>query len=104
MNAICDHPSIRAISFVGGDRAGKHIFERYVQCRALYDLSSSVAHGCTGVRLMGNAYRYVATGCFGLERMEDIDVTMKANMGAKNHAVIMPDGKTFYQYLCPIVY
>ncbi|KZT72784.1 methylmalonate-semialdehyde dehydrogenase [Daedalea quercina L-15889] len=28
VNAICDHPVIKAISFVGGDRAGKHIYER----------------------------------------------------------------------------
>ncbi|TDL28600.1 methylmalonate-semialdehyde dehydrogenase [Rickenella mellea] len=28
VNAICDHPAIKAISFVGGDRAGKHIYER----------------------------------------------------------------------------
>uniref|UniRef100_A0A0N4U2L2 Probable methylmalonate-semialdehyde/malonate-semialdehyde dehydrogenase [acylating], mitochondrial n=1 Tax=Dracunculus medinensis TaxID=318479 RepID=A0A0N4U2L2_DRAME len=28
VNFICDHPEIRAISFVGGDRAGRHIFER----------------------------------------------------------------------------
>ncbi|KAI0051646.1 methylmalonate-semialdehyde dehydrogenase [Auriscalpium vulgare] len=28
VNAICDHPAIRAISFVGGDRAGRHIYER----------------------------------------------------------------------------
>lgn len=28
VNAICDHPAIRAISFVGGDKAGKHIFDR----------------------------------------------------------------------------
>jgi len=28
VNFICDHPDIRAISFVGGDTAGKHIFER----------------------------------------------------------------------------
>lgn len=30
VNAICDHPSIKAISFVGGDRAGRHIYERHV--------------------------------------------------------------------------
>lgn len=30
VNAICDDPSIKAISFVGGDRAGKHIYERCV--------------------------------------------------------------------------
>lgn len=28
VNAICDHPTIKAISFVGGDRAGKHIYDR----------------------------------------------------------------------------
>jgi malonate-semialdehyde dehydrogenase (acetylating)/methylmalonate-semialdehyde dehydrogenase len=28
VNNICDHPAIRAISFVGGDRAGAHIYNR----------------------------------------------------------------------------
>lgn len=28
VNAICDHPDIKAVSFVGGDRAGRHIYER----------------------------------------------------------------------------
>ncbi|KAI0094784.1 methylmalonate-semialdehyde dehydrogenase [Irpex rosettiformis] len=51
VNAICDNPKIKAISFVGGDRAGKHIYER---------------GRATGKRV-------------------------QANLGAKNHAVIMPD-------------
>jgi malonate-semialdehyde dehydrogenase (acetylating)/methylmalonate-semialdehyde dehydrogenase len=51
VNAICDHPDIRAISFVGGDKAGKHIYERGTK---------------NGKRV-------------------------QANLGAKNHAVIMPD-------------
>ncbi|KAI6162069.1 methylmalonate-semialdehyde dehydrogenase [Pisolithus thermaeus] len=51
VNAICDSPAIRAISFVGGDKAGRHIYER-------------------GTR---NGKR------------------VQANMGAKNHAVLMPD-------------
>ncbi|KAF7436691.1 hypothetical protein PC9H_003524 [Pleurotus ostreatus] len=51
VNAICDHPAIKAISFVGGDRAGKHIYER------------GTSHG----------------------------KRVQANMGAKNHAVVMPD-------------
>ncbi|KAI0036634.1 methylmalonate-semialdehyde dehydrogenase [Vararia minispora EC-137] len=51
VNSICDHPAIRAISFVGGDRAGKHIYNRGTQ---------------NGKRV-------------------------QSNMGAKNHAVIMPD-------------
>lgn len=28
VNFLCDAPSVRAISFVGGDRAGEHIFDR----------------------------------------------------------------------------
>merc|ERR1712012_845794 len=28
VNFICDHPDIRAISFVGGDQAGRHIYQR----------------------------------------------------------------------------
>jgi malonate-semialdehyde dehydrogenase (acetylating) / methylmalonate-semialdehyde dehydrogenase len=28
VNAICDDRAIKAISFVGGDKAGKHIYER----------------------------------------------------------------------------
>ncbi|KAK7694789.1 hypothetical protein QCA50_001977 [Cerrena zonata] len=51
VNAICDHPAIKGISFVGGDRAGKHIYERGRK---------------TGKRV-------------------------QANLGAKNHAVLMPD-------------
>lgn len=52
MNRICDDPAIKAISFVGGDVAGKHIHDRAVP---------------QGKRV-------------------------QANLGAKNHAVIMPDG------------
>ncbi|EJU01902.1 methylmalonate-semialdehyde dehydrogenase [Dacryopinax primogenitus] len=51
VNAICDHPAIKAISFVGGDRAGKHIYQR---------------------------------GTMNGKRVQ-------ANLGAKNHAVILPD-------------
>jgi len=51
VNSICDHPAIKAISFVGGDRAGKHIYERGRK---------------SGKRV-------------------------QANLGAKNHAVLMPD-------------
>lgn len=28
VNFICDHPDIKAVSFVGGDAAGKHIYTR----------------------------------------------------------------------------
>ncbi|PCH33746.1 methylmalonate-semialdehyde dehydrogenase [Wolfiporia cocos MD-104 SS10] len=51
VNAICDHPGIKAVSFVGGDRAGRHIYERGRK---------------SGKRV-------------------------QCNMGAKNHAVLMPD-------------
>ncbi|KDN44566.1 putative methylmalonate-semialdehyde dehydrogenase mitochondrial precursor [Tilletiaria anomala UBC 951] len=51
VNAICDDPRIKAISFVGSDRAGAHIYHR------------GTANG----------------------------KRVQANLGAKNHAVIMPD-------------
>lgn len=40
VNAICDDPVIKAISFVGGDRAGKHIYNRY--CRTCSFISSDM--------------------------------------------------------------
>lgn len=51
VNAICTHPKIKAVSFVGSNRAGQHI----------YDLATK-----NGKRV-------------------------QANLGAKNHAVVMPD-------------
>ncbi|KAL7285218.1 hypothetical protein ACG7TL_000311 [Trametes sanguinea] len=72
VNAICDHPTIKAISFVGGDRAGKHIYERQaaVASSRLYvdsDMSNYFLRGrATGKRV-------------------------QADLGAKNHAVLMPD-------------
>ncbi|KAI3426382.1 hypothetical protein D9Q98_008753 [Chlorella vulgaris] len=51
VNAILDHPDIAAVSFVGSNAAGKHIYQR---------------------------------GCANGKRVQ-------ANMGAKNHAVVLPD-------------
>ncbi|EPQ32270.1 uncharacterized protein PFL1_00467 [Pseudozyma flocculosa PF-1] len=51
VNAICDDPRIKAISFVGSDRAGAHIFHR------------GTANG----------------------------KRVQANLGAKNHCILMPD-------------
>lgn len=51
VNFVCDHPSIKAISFVGGNKAGEHIFDRGTK---------------NGKRV-------------------------QANLGAKNHATILPD-------------
>ena len=51
VNFLCDAPPVRAISFVGGNKAGEHIFDR-------------------GTR---NGKR------------------VQANLGAKNHAVVLPD-------------
>lgn len=51
VNRICDAPDVKAISFVGGDNAGKHIYDRAI---------------VQGKRV-------------------------QANLGAKNHCVIMPD-------------
>jgi len=51
VNFVCDNPEIRAISFVGGDKAGHHIHAR---------------GSANGKRV-------------------------QANLGAKNHGVILPD-------------
>ncbi|GAA96570.1 hypothetical protein E5Q_03239 [Mixia osmundae IAM 14324] len=51
VNFLCDEPRIKAITFVGSDKAGKHIYDRA---------------GATGKRV-------------------------QANLGAKNHAILMPD-------------
>ncbi|KAL4448257.1 hypothetical protein ABPG75_005476 [Micractinium tetrahymenae] len=51
VNRILDHPDIAAVSFVGSDTAGRHVYQR---------------------------------GCASGKRVQ-------SNMGAKNHAVIMPD-------------
>ena len=53
VNAICDHPDIKAVSFVGGDAAGRHVYERAAKA---------------GKRV-------------------------QSNMGAKNHAVVLPDAQ-----------
>eukprot|EP00667_Euglena_gracilis_P014515 EG_transcript_15045 len=51
VNFVCDHPKIKAVSFVGGPTAGHHIFARAT---------------ATGKRV-------------------------QANLGAKNHCVVLPD-------------
>lgn len=51
VNGMLDHPDIRAVSFVGSDAAGEHVYKR---------------------------------GCASGKRVQ-------ANMGAKNHAVVLPD-------------
>ena len=70
VNAICDHQSIKAISFVGGDRAGKHIYERF-------------AFTFRFVRAVHQEAPF--SGTKNGKRVQ-------SNMGAKNHAVILPDG------------
>ena len=71
VNAICDHPDIKAVSFVGGDKAGRHIYHRSVSPRPSFP---SLADQVTRARQSGKR--------------------VQCNMGAKNHAVIMPDGRS----------
>lgn len=53
VNMICDHPDIKAVSFVGANTAGEHIYTR----------ASATGKRC------------------------------QVNMGAKNHAIVMPDAE-----------
>lgn len=60
VNAICDDPRIKAVSFVGSDRGGEHIYHR------------SIAKNGGGSSSENNK-------------------RVQANLGAKNHAILMPD-------------
>jgi malonate-semialdehyde dehydrogenase (acetylating)/methylmalonate-semialdehyde dehydrogenase len=78
VNRICDHPDIKAISFVGGDKAGRHIYERS---------ASRFIHQ----RLLSLISTLFFRGILNGKRVQ-------ANLGAKNHAVIMPDGIAHIDY------
>ena len=36
VNALCDHPKVKAVSFVGGDAAGKHIYDRQIHIPSIF--------------------------------------------------------------------
>ena len=73
VNFICDHPDIRAISFVGGDPAGRHIYNRG-------SANGKRVQVCTAA-----LWRTLRTWN-----------NFQCNMGAKNHGVIMPDANKEY--------
>lgn len=57
VNAICDHPKIKAISFVGGDRAGRHIYERYVSSLPIAFGSQLTIVSNSAARRTANVFR-----------------------------------------------
>ena len=73
VNFICDHPDIRAISFVGGDPAGRHIYNRGSANGKRVQVCSADLWGALWI---WNNFQ--------------------CNMGAKNHGVIMPDANKEY--------
>ena len=81
VNAICDHPDIKAVSFVGGDKAGKHIYQRFAPLEPFF--RSPVDKIC---------------------RARQSGKRVQCNMGAKNHAVIMPDSESFADMIVPLAY
>ena len=80
VNFICDEPLIKAITFVGGNAAGKHIFDR---------------GGANGKRVRTSAFvverARVSCGATELGRGTMTDAPSEANLGAKNHCMIMPE-------------
>jgi acyl-CoA reductase-like NAD-dependent aldehyde dehydrogenase len=58
VNAICDHPAIRAISFVGGDKAGKHIYDRYITLIPLKGNNINITSSL-GVLVMASASKQI---------------------------------------------
>lgn len=70
VNFICDHPDIKAISFVGSDQA----VTQQLWLKS-YNLLSA----------------FIGQGQYIYERGSRHGKRVQANMGAKNHGVIMPD-------------
>ncbi|CAL5377647.1 unnamed protein product [Camellia sinensis] len=68
VNAICDDDDIRAISFVGSNTAGMHIYSR------------ASAKG-----------KRVQQAIHDIETIDKLTQPIQSNMGAKNHGVVMPD-------------
>ncbi|CAL5379385.1 unnamed protein product [Camellia sinensis] len=68
VNAICDDDDIRAISFVGSNTAGMHIYSR------------ASAKG-----------KRVQQAIRDIETIDKLTQPIQSNMGAKNHGVVMPD-------------
>uniref|UniRef100_A0A7I4Y761 Probable methylmalonate-semialdehyde/malonate-semialdehyde dehydrogenase [acylating], mitochondrial n=1 Tax=Haemonchus contortus TaxID=6289 RepID=A0A7I4Y761_HAECO len=68
VNFICDHPDIQAISFVGGDNAGKYIYER--GARAGKRVQANMGAKCHGVVMPDcnkeQTLNQVISGCFGM--------------------------------------
>lgn len=113
VNRILDHKDIKAISFVGSDAAGRYIYERgsasgkRVQvsipvsimwqstfiCDRLFQVSCT--HSRTFLRQnsipsfvqAAAAQEMKSRGMAGSRKCGDV----QANMGAKNHAVVLPD-------------
>ncbi|VDO79611.1 unnamed protein product [Haemonchus placei] len=68
VNFICDHPDIQAISFVGGDNAGKYIYER--GARGGKRVQANMGAKCHGVIMPDcnkeQTLNQVISGCFGM--------------------------------------
>lgn len=92
VNFLCDAPSVRAISFVGGDRAGEHIFDRggwtniarTDRCDhvAIIEFDSTLPLFTINPWLLPPSLTH--SGTKNGKRVQ-------ANLGAKNHATVMPD-------------
>lgn len=67
VNFICDEPLIKAITFVGSDRAGKHIYDR---------------GGANGKRVQSN---------MGAKSMSQLSFSRRQTDGETDHGVLMPD-------------
>ncbi|KAF5312701.1 hypothetical protein D9619_002872 [Psilocybe cf. subviscida] len=66
VNAICDDPAIKAISFVGGDRAGKHIYDRQGP-HDLTDCSNPIANKNLAINsIVGAAFGAAGQRCMAI--------------------------------------
>ncbi|KAH7835448.1 hypothetical protein Vadar_026207 [Vaccinium darrowii] len=82
VNAICDDDEIKAISFVGSNTAGMHIYTRASAKGKRVQVCTNIWFTETAAFLLskhGNNTRFGQSSC------------TQSNMGAKNHGIVVPD-------------
>eukprot|EP00850_Spirogloea_muscicola_P000256 SM000001S04658 [mRNA] locus=s1:1583260:1588310:- [translate_table: standard] len=95
VNKICDHPDIRAISFVGSDigagQAAKLTFSDHLGMSLITrPVATSTVEPVLMASVCSDSFQH-STSELGTDHALLWYAFLKSNMGAKNHAVVLPD-------------
>ncbi|VDN34799.1 unnamed protein product, partial [Gongylonema pulchrum] len=99
VNFICDNPDIKAVSFIGGNRAGEHIYAR--ASKALKRVQCNMGAKCLGV-VMPDAtktglFRQLTSGAYGCSGQRCLALTTAILVGEAREWIpeIVEDAKKF---------